>query len=61
MSIGTSLTHDSAKLHVSGQARYIDDIPCPPNTLHLAFGLSTVAKGQMTGWTSVAFYLPRVL
>lgn len=49
MSIGTSLTHDSAKLHVSGQARYIDDIPCPPNTLHLAFGLSTVAKGQIDG------------
>ena len=49
MSIGTSLTHDSAKLHVSGKARYIDDIPCPPNTLYLAFGLSAVAKGQIDG------------
>ena len=47
MSIGSSFTHDSAKLHVSGHARYIDDIPCPFNTLHLAFGLSTVAKGQI--------------
>ena len=47
MSVGTSFTHDSAKLHVSGQARYVDDIPCPSNTLHLAFGLSTVAKGQI--------------
>ena len=37
----------SAKLHVSGQARYVDDIPCSSNTLHLAFGLSTVAKGQI--------------
>ena len=47
MSVGTSFTHDSAKLHVSGQARYVDDIPCSSNTLHLAFGLSTVAKGQI--------------
>ena len=47
MSFGSSFTHDSAKLHVSGQARYVDDIPCSSNTLHLAFGLSTVAKGQI--------------
>ncbi|SEN02534.1 xanthine dehydrogenase, molybdenum binding subunit apoprotein [Loktanella fryxellensis] len=42
------LTHDSAPLHVTGAARYIDDIPVPAGTLHLAFGLSTVARGVLT-------------
>ncbi len=37
--------HDSAALHVSGSARYLDDIPLPANTLHLAFGLSPEAAG----------------
>ncbi|MCC4593961.1 xanthine dehydrogenase molybdopterin binding subunit, partial [Xanthomonas campestris pv. cannae] len=35
-----ALRHDSAPAHVSGQARYIDDLPEPPGLLHLAFGLS---------------------
>jgi hypothetical protein len=34
------LPHDAAPLHVTGQARYVDDIPAPANALHLAFGLS---------------------
>jgi xanthine dehydrogenase large subunit len=33
---------------VTGAARYIDDIPVPANCLHLAFGLSDVACGQIT-------------
>ena len=48
MSAGRSHTHDSAALHVTGAARYTDDIPVPANTLHLAFGLSTIAKGEIT-------------
>jgi xanthine dehydrogenase large subunit len=48
MTIGTPLPHDAAHLHVTGQARYIDDIPTPLGTLHLAFGLSDVACGQIT-------------
>ncbi|SEK50687.1 xanthine dehydrogenase molybdopterin binding subunit [Pacificibacter marinus] len=48
MSVGTSLTHDSAELHVTGAARYIDDIPTPNGTLHLAFGLSQVAHADIT-------------
>ncbi|MBT9386919.1 xanthine dehydrogenase molybdopterin binding subunit [Pseudooceanicola sp. CBS1P-1] len=44
-----SLPHDAAPLHVSGEARYIDDIPLPANTLHLAFGTSPVAKGVLKG------------
>lgn len=49
MSMGKPLPHDAAPLHVTGQARYVDDIPLPGNALHLAFGLSTVAHGEITG------------
>ncbi len=45
MSVAKPLQHDAAALHVTGQARYIDDIPTPSGTLHLAFGLSEVAHG----------------
>jgi len=48
MSVGSSHPHDAARLHVTGQARYIDDIPLPASTLHLAFGLSSVAHGEIT-------------
>ncbi|MDZ4135028.1 MAG: molybdopterin cofactor-binding domain-containing protein, partial [Paracoccaceae bacterium] len=48
MSLGKSLPHDAAALHVTGQARYIDDIPTPTGTLHLAFGLSSVAHAEIT-------------
>ncbi len=49
MSVAKSLPHDAAPLHVTGQARYVDDIPVPANCLHLAFGLSTIAHGDITG------------
>ena len=48
MSVGKSLPHDAGTLHVSGTARYIDDIPSPANTLHLAFGMSDCAAGTIT-------------
>lgn len=48
MSMGKALTHDAAPLHVTGQARYVDDLSMA-NALHLAFGLSTVAHGEITG------------
>ena len=48
MSVHQSKTHDSSRLHVTGTARYIDDIPAPAGALHLAFGLSTVARGTIT-------------
>ncbi|MCO4841773.1 MAG: xanthine dehydrogenase molybdopterin binding subunit [Yoonia sp.] len=48
MSAHKSLPHDAAPLHVTGQARYIDDIPTPANTLHLAFGTSEIASGKIT-------------
>ncbi len=48
MSVHEALPHDAAALHVTGAARYVDDIPVPAGTLHLAFGLSTVAHGTIT-------------
>ncbi|GHC56341.1 xanthine dehydrogenase molybdopterin binding subunit [Neogemmobacter tilapiae] len=48
MSLGKPLPHDAAPLHVTGAARYVDDIPLPAGALHLAFGLSTIARGQIT-------------
>lgn len=48
MSVHRSSPHDSAPLHVTGAARYVDDIPLPRGALHLAFGLSTIAKGRIT-------------
>ncbi len=48
MSVAKPLPHDAARLHVTGAARYIDDIPTPAGTLHLAFGMSEVARGKIT-------------
>jgi xanthine dehydrogenase large subunit len=45
MSVAAPLPHDSAVGHVTGTARYVDDIPTPAGTLHLAFGLSHEARG----------------
>lgn len=39
--------HDSAHLHVSGQARYADDEPEPADLLHLCFGLATEARARI--------------
>jgi xanthine dehydrogenase large subunit len=47
MTMGKPLPHDSAALHVTGQARYLDDIPLPKDALHLAFGLSSIACGEI--------------
>ncbi|HTC44063.1 MAG TPA: xanthine dehydrogenase molybdopterin binding subunit [Steroidobacteraceae bacterium] len=40
--------HESAHLHVSGLANYADDIALPANTLHGAFGMSSIAHGRVT-------------
>lgn len=48
MSVAKPLPHDAAHLHVTGAARYVDDMPTPAGTLHLAFGLSPSACGTIT-------------
>jgi len=45
--VGDSLPHESARLHVTGRARYLDDIDLPAGTLHAALGISPVAHGRL--------------
>ena len=62
MTMGKALPHDSAPLHVTGAARYVDDIPLPAGALHLAFALSSIAHGDITAIdTSAALALPGVV
>ncbi|MBX2880234.1 MAG: xanthine dehydrogenase molybdopterin binding subunit [Granulosicoccus sp.] len=48
MKIDKLLPHESARLHVSGQAVYTDDIPELTNTLYCALGLSQRAHAHIT-------------
>ena len=45
--VAQSHPQDSARLHVTGAATYIDDMREPAGTLHIACGLSTVASGRI--------------
>ncbi len=46
---GTDVVHESAHLHVTGSATYIDDIPEHAGTLYAALILSPVAHGELIG------------
>ncbi len=46
--VGISRPHESAHLHVAGEATYIDDIRELAGTLHCALGLSPIAHGRLT-------------
>jgi xanthine dehydrogenase large subunit len=45
--VGRPVPHDSAALHVTGEAAYTDDIPEPRGTLFAALGTSAVAHGRI--------------
>jgi xanthine dehydrogenase large subunit len=45
--VGESLPHESAQLHVCGEALYTDDIPLPEGTVHAAIGLSERAHARV--------------
>jgi xanthine dehydrogenase large subunit len=45
--VGQDKAHESAHLHVAGEATYIDDIRELEGTLHAALGLSPVAHGKL--------------
>ena len=45
--VGSTQPHESAHLHVSGEARYVDDIREPQGTLYLALGLSEKAHAKI--------------
>jgi len=47
--VGVPRKHESAELHVLGQATYTDDIPEVQGTLHAALGLSSKAHARITG------------
>ncbi|MFZ3127418.1 MAG: xanthine dehydrogenase molybdopterin binding subunit, partial [Rhodoferax sp.] len=59
---GTALAHESAVAHVTGSARYVDDIPELRGTLHAAPILSTVAHGRLLDVdTAAALTMPGVV
>ena len=45
--VGRGVAHDSALKHVTGRARYVDDLPDLPRTLHVALVTSPVAHGRL--------------
>jgi xanthine dehydrogenase large subunit len=45
--VGAERAHESAHLHVAGEATYIDDITEVAGTMHAALGLSPVAHGRL--------------
>ena len=45
--VGRALPHDSAHLHVTGQAAYTDDLPEPRDLLHVAVGMSRLAHARI--------------
>ena len=59
--VHAALRHESAALHVTGQARYVDDTALPENSVHIALGLSDVAHGQLISInTETALRMPGV-
>ncbi len=48
MNVGDHVpAHESAHLHVSGEARYADDVPLPAGALHAAFGIGNEAHARV--------------
>lgn len=45
--IGASKIHDSARLHVTGEAHFVGDLPVPICTLYAAIGVSTHAHAHI--------------
>ncbi len=45
--VGSPIPHDSAELHVSGEAVYTDDVAEPKSLLHLAVGMSSKAHARI--------------
>ena len=46
--VGVSRKHESAHLHVAGEAAYIDDLPEPAGLLHVYLGTSAKAHARIT-------------
>lgn len=60
--VHSSVRHDSALKHTTGEAIYLDDLAAPPGTLHAALVTSPVAHGRLKGIdASAALNLPGVV
>ncbi len=60
--VGRPLPDESAALHVTGRATYVDDIPEPEGTAHGVLVLSSVAHGEVVSLEpSAALAVPGVL
>ena len=46
-SVGRALVHDSAARHVRGSAAYVDDLPEPAGTVHVAPGCADTGRGTI--------------
>ncbi|WP_376091595.1 xanthine dehydrogenase molybdopterin binding subunit [Roseomonas sp. CCTCC AB2023176] len=59
---GAARRQDSALKHATGEARFTDDLPEPPGTLHAALALSPVAHGRLGPLdTAAAHAMPGVV
>lgn len=59
--LGAGLPHESALGHVTGEARYIDDLPAPPGLLHGALVSSPHARARILDVdTAAALAVPGV-
>ncbi|MGI9419128.1 MAG: xanthine dehydrogenase molybdopterin binding subunit [Geminicoccaceae bacterium] len=47
MTLSRPVAHDSASLHVSGEAHYVDDLPIPARTLFAAIGQAMPAHARI--------------
>ena len=45
--VGEAIPHESARLHVSGEALYIDDLSLPEGSLHAAIGVGERAHARL--------------
>ena len=45
--VGAAEPHESARLHVTGEALYADDVPLPDGSLHAAIGLAECAHARI--------------
>ncbi len=59
--VGSSLSHQSAYLHTTGEAKYTNDIPSLANTLHAALVLSTQPNARIKHIGKNFFILTSVL
>jgi xanthine dehydrogenase large subunit len=60
--VGASVPHDSAALHVTGKARFLDDLPEAPGLLHAWIVTSPHARARLTALDlSAARALPGVV